>query len=95
MNYFYKISCLSLFLLLVALTFSCVVQVVSATQEKSAIQKYQSKINERRNESSVDYSINGNGISLSAIEEMARERMFVESSEVTFVKVSTTEIVKR
>ncbi len=95
MNYIYKISCLSLFVLMVALTFSCVLQIVNATQEKSAIQEYQKKINIAKSESDTNYLASSNGISLSNIEETAREKMFIDSTDVIFVRSSATEVVVR
>lgn len=95
MNYLYKISCLSLFVLITVLTFSCIFQIVSTTQEKSAIYNYQRKINIVKQEKENNQMTNGSNISLSSIEKIARENMFVDSSDVTFVRFSPTEVVIR
>lgn len=95
MNYIYKISCFSLFILMIVLTFSCVLQIVNATQEKSTIQQYQRKINIVKSESENNYLASSNNVSLSNIEKVAREKMFVDSSDVIFVRSSATEVVIR
>ncbi len=95
MNYLYKISCLTLFLLIGVLTFSCIFQVVGATQEKSAMHGYQRKISAVKKEKEENYMLNGSNISLSSVEKIARENMFVDSSDVIFVRPSSTEVVAR
>ncbi len=95
MNYFFKISCLSLFLLITVLTFSCIFQVVSATQQKSAMQEYQRKISAVKIENNNNDLLSSSVVSLNTVEKIARENMFVDSTDVVFLKDSATEVVVR
>jgi len=80
--------------LIVVLTFSCISQIVSITQETYLAQRYQEKINTITREATSPFQVNGD-ISMSKVEEMAREKNFTNSESVSYVEVLATEVVIR
>lgn len=65
------------------------------TQERYLAESYQRKINTISRE---NYTFSHNvqdGISLSEVEEIARERSFTEVGSITYIKVPSTEVVVR
>jgi len=80
--------------LIVVLTFSCVFQIVTVTQETYLTQRYQKKINTIAREVSSPFR-GEEKLSLSEVEEMAYERGFTGSESVSYVEVFATEVVVR
>lgn len=88
-----KISSVFLGVLVVVLTFFCIFQIINSTQEKHLVQSYQEKINTITRDRSLGFSERGNNLTLSEVENIARKRDFVESENVTYVRVSSSEVV--
>ncbi len=88
-----KISSVFLGVLVVVLTFFCIFQIINSTQEKHLVQSYQEKINTITRDRSLGFSERGNNLTLSEVENIARKRNFVESENVTYVRVSSSEVV--
>ena len=93
MNTIFKTSFITLSLLIVVLTFSCIFQIINTTQEKHLVQRYQREINKLSGESYFANQKMENRLTLSEVEEMARERSFTESENITYVRVSSSEVV--
>ncbi len=94
-SFLYKTSYSLIFFSCVALIFCCVFQVVSVTQEKSSVQSYQSKISAIKQERNEVLAGVSSGVSLSSVEEIARDLNFVESDAVTYIRLSSSEMVRR
>ncbi len=80
--------------LIVILTFFCIFQIINVTQETYLAQRYQKEINTITRESVSPFS-GEEKLSLREVEELARERDFVESDSVSYVEVLATEVVVR
>lgn len=85
----------SLISLAIVLTFSCIFQIVDITQDNYLAQQKQRKINTISRESLYSLHQSENSISLGEIEKMARERNFTDSEGITYLRVSSTEVVVR
>ena len=94
MNNISKTICALLASLIIVLTFSCVFQIVSITQETYLAQKYQEKINMVTREATSSFQENEK-LSLGVVEEMMREKNFTNSGSVSYVEVLATEVVVR
>ncbi len=95
MKFFYKISCLFLGATVITLTFSCIFQVVSLTQEREGMKRYQDQVTalqKKQRESFVGSSVT---ISLREVEEKAQERNFVQSQSITYIDASSRAVVRR
>ncbi len=88
-----KIINVILFSFVLMLSFSCIFQVIKITEEKALAHQYQREINQANKEKSFADIDNNVFISLKDIEEEAREKSFVESSDVDYVEVSEAEMV--
>ncbi len=88
-----KIFHITLSVLIVTLTFLCVFQIVGITQEKYLAQKYQRAAFAAAEENSSGPQEEGNGLSLEKIEQMAKERGFTVAGNITYVKISGSEVV--
>jgi hypothetical protein len=91
----FKISFFSVSFLIMMFTFSCIYQINSMTQEKYLVKEYQNKINNISNKNYLSFYNKDNGVSLRKAEEMARERSFIDTENVTYIKVSSGEVVIR
>ncbi len=95
MQFFLKSFNVLMISLAVVLTFSCIFQIVGITQEKYLAHLYQEKINTIEKESYFITRGEDSRLSLVQAEEMARERDFVETGVVTYLRVPATEVVVR
>ncbi len=80
--------------LALVLTVTCILQIISMTQEKHLARQYQ-------REASVAYeemfslSAPENSLSLQRVEEKAKKRNFVNGGSVTYLRVSPMEVVSK
>lgn len=91
----FKLSAFLLFSLIITLSFSCIYQISSITQEKYLLQDYQNQVKKIfREKGAFSYQKN-NAPSLSMVESVAKEKYFTKTEEVTYIKVSSGEVVIR
>ncbi len=95
MKFFYKISCLFLGVTVLTLTFSCIFQVVSLTQEREDMKIYQDRVTSLQRQQKESFAGSGVVISLREIEEKAQERNFVQSQSITYIDASSKAVVRR
>ncbi len=88
-----KIFRITLAVLAIVFSFSCVFQIIKMTNEKYLVEKYQEEVNTISEEI---YSASQNfekELTLATVENMAKEKNFVQSENITYVKVSSAEVV--
>jgi hypothetical protein len=93
MKSFFKIFKTFLFLSVVPLVFCSIFQITEMTKEKQLIQETQKEIDLILEESA--FSVLSNEMSLDEVEEMARERNFIDISntDITYIEETPTEVV--
>ncbi len=95
MKGFFRFIYVSLFALAIVLSFSCIYQIINVTQERYLAQRYQKKVNTISRENySLFYGLQ-NGISLKEVEEIVKEKEFTQAKDVTYLQVSSREVVSR
>ncbi|MEA2092419.1 MAG: hypothetical protein U9P61_00335 [Patescibacteria group bacterium] len=95
MKKIFKIFQISLLALFIPLVFLCIFQITGMTSEKKLTQQHQEEIHNILNEEM--FSVLGEKVSLAEVEEVARQRDFIdaESKDIVYIKIPSNKVVVR
>ncbi len=77
--------------LIIALSFLCVFQIITISKERDFARNYQQEANKINSNYFIQET--EESFSLNEVEEIAQKRNFVQSGDVNYVKISSTQVV--